>query len=50
MLQLVEGLVRVTPLSKWLARLVIDRKLREVDFVAEGDPAPFYMPERYRRR
>ncbi len=49
MLRLVEALVRVTPFPKLLSRLVIDRKLREIDFVAEGEPAPFYMPERYRK-
>ncbi len=47
-LRLVEGVMRSTPLPRLLSRLVIERKLRAIDFAAEGDPAPFYMPEHYK--
>jgi hypothetical protein len=48
-LQVAERLLRSTPLPKLLARLVVDRKLAAIDFEAEGNPAPFYMPAPYRR-
>jgi hypothetical protein len=48
-LHLAESLVRSTPLPRLLAKLVVERKLASIDFAAEGDPAPFYMPERYRK-
>ena len=48
-LQVVAQLVRSTPLPRLLAKLVVDRKLAAIDFEAEGNPAPFYMPEPYRR-
>jgi hypothetical protein len=44
-----EHTLRLTPLPKLLAKLVIDRKLAGIDFAAEGHPAPFYMPAPYRR-
>jgi hypothetical protein len=43
-LRLIEGVMRSTPLPRLLSRLVIERKLRELDFAAEGEPAPYYMP------
>jgi len=49
-LRLVEGIMRSTPLHRLLSRLVIDRKLRDLDFAAEGEPAPFYMPQHYVRK
>jgi hypothetical protein len=49
-LRLVEGVMRATPLPRLLSRLVIERKLREIDFAAEGEPAPFYMPPHYSRK
>lgn len=48
-LQVAEQALRRTPLPKLLARLVIDRKLAAIDFAAEGEPAPFYMPRPYRK-
>jgi hypothetical protein len=44
-----EGALR-GPLPRLLSRLVIDRKLREIDFAAEGEPAPLYMPQHYVRK
>ena len=49
-LRLVEGAFRTTPLPRLLSRLVIERKLRAIDFAAEGEPAPFYMPPHYVRK
>lgn len=49
-LRLVEGALRATPLGRLLSRLVVVRKLRQVDFAAAGEPAPFYMPQPYRRK
>ena len=46
-LRLVEGMLRSTPLPRLLSRLVIERKLRGIDFAAEGEPAPLYMPPHY---
>ncbi len=43
-LKLAEGLLRGTPLPRLLSRLVVERKLREIDFAAEGEPPPLYMP------
>jgi len=48
-LRLMEGALR-GPLPRLLSRLVIDRKLREIDFAAEGEPAPLYMPQHYVRK
>ena len=49
-LRLVEGALRATPLPRLLSRLVVERKLRDLDFAAEGDPAPYYMPPHYVRK
>jgi hypothetical protein len=49
-LWLAESALRATPLPRLLSRLVIERKLREIDFAVEGEPAPFYMPQPYRRK
>jgi hypothetical protein len=43
-LRLAESALRATPLPRVLSRLVVERKLRELDFAREGEPAPFYMP------
>jgi hypothetical protein len=48
-LRLVESTMRATPLPRLLSRLVVERKLRALDFAAEGDPAPFYIPPIYRK-
>lgn len=40
--------LRLTPLPKLLARLIVDRKLATIDFAAEGNPPPFYVPAPYR--
>jgi hypothetical protein len=37
------------PLARKLGALVIDRKLAGVDFAAEGEPPPLYMPPPWRR-
>jgi hypothetical protein len=44
-----ERALRLTPLPKLLSRLVFDRKVDGIDFAAEGNPPPFYMPAPYRR-
>lgn len=49
-LRLVEGALKSTPLPRLLSRLIIERKLREVDFAAEGEPPPYYMPPHYQRK
>ncbi len=49
-LRLIEGALRSTPLPRLVSRLVIERKLRGVDFAAEGEPAPYYMPPPYQRK
>jgi hypothetical protein len=49
-LRLVESALRTTPLPRWLSRLVVERKLADIDFAAEGEPAPFYMPQHYIRK
>jgi hypothetical protein len=46
-LRLVESALRGTPLPRLLSRLVVERKLRGIDFAAEGEPAPYYMPPHY---
>jgi hypothetical protein len=43
-LRLAETLARTTPLPRLLSQRVIDRKLDTIDFAAEGNPPPFYMP------
>jgi hypothetical protein len=48
-LRVAETLVRATPLPRWLSQRVIERKLRAVDFAAQGNPPPFYMPTPYRK-
>ena len=49
-LRLVESAFRTTPLPRLLSRLIIERKLRAIDFHAEGEPAPFYMPLPFSRK
>ena len=49
-LRLIEGALRSTPLPRLLSRLVVERKLRGIDFAAEGEPAPYYMPPHYVRK
>lgn len=49
-LKLAEGALRSTPIGRLLSRLVVERKLRAIDFAAEGEPAPFYMPRPYERK
>ncbi|MDB4965992.1 MAG: hypothetical protein JWN44_1681 [Myxococcales bacterium] len=49
-LRLVESALRSTPLPRMLSRMVIERKLRAIDFRAEGEPAPFYMPMPFTRK
>lgn len=49
-LRLAESVLRGTPLPRWLSRLVVERKLRGIDFAAEGEPAPYYMPPHYVRK
>jgi hypothetical protein len=46
-LRLVETLLRTTPLPRLLSHQIVERKLRAIDFAAEGEPAPFYMPISY---
>jgi hypothetical protein len=48
-LVLVERALSLTPLPKLLRKLIVDRKIDAIDFVAEGSPPPFYMPAPYRR-
>jgi hypothetical protein len=48
-LRIAEGILR-GPMPRLLSRLVVDRKLREIDFAAEGEPPPLYMPEHYKRK
>jgi hypothetical protein len=52
-LRLVSALLHSTvsgpPLRRSLGAAVIDKKLALVDFAAEGEPAPLYMPPSYRR-
>ena len=48
-LRLVESILRATPLPRLLSKHVIERKLRAVDFAAEGEPPPMYMPMPYRK-
>jgi hypothetical protein len=45
-----DTVLRGTPLPRLLSRLVVERKLRDLDFAAEGDPAPLYMPPHYHRK
>jgi hypothetical protein len=47
-LRLAAGALRTTSLPRFLSRRVVERKLREIDFAAEGEPPPFYMPVPYR--
>jgi hypothetical protein len=49
-LRLVAGALRSTALPRLLSRLVIDRKLRAIDFAAEGEPPPFYAPPPYQAK
>ncbi len=49
-LRLIEAALKSTPLPRLLSRLVVERKLRELDFAAEGDPAPYYMPPHWQRK
>jgi hypothetical protein len=49
-LRLLESAFRATPLPRLLSRLVVERKLRDIDFAAEGEPAPFYMPMPFERK
>ena len=42
--------MKSTPLPRLLSRLVVERKLRGIDFAAEGEPAPYYMPPHYQRK
>ena len=49
-LRLVESAFRSTPLPRLLSRLIVERKLREIDFHAEGEPPPFYMPMPFSRK
>ena len=49
-LRLLESAFRSTPLPRLLSRLIVERKLRGIDFRAEGEPAPFYMPVPFRRK
>ncbi len=49
-LRLMDTVLRGTPLPRLLSRLVVERKLRDLDFAAEGDPAPMYMPPHYHRK
>ena len=46
-LRLVESALKSTPLPRLLSRLVVERKLRDLDFAAEGEPPPYYMPPHY---
>ncbi len=49
-LRLMETALRSTPLPRLLSRLVVERKLRAIDFAAEGDPAPYFTPPHYVRK
>lgn len=49
-LRLAEAALRSTPLPRLLSRLIVERKLKGIDFTAEGDPAPYYMPPHYVRK
>ena len=49
-LRLIEGMLRSTPLPRLLSRFIVERKLSELDFLAEGDPAPYYTPPHYQRK
>ena len=46
-LRVAEALLRTTPLPRLLSHQIVERKLRAIDFAAEGEPAPFYMPQPY---
>ena len=49
-LRFFEGVLKSTPLPRLLSRLVVERKLRGIDFAAEGEPAPYYRPPHYVRK
>jgi hypothetical protein len=49
-LRLIESALKSTPLPRLLSRLVVERKLRAIDFATEGEPAPYYMPPHYLRK
>jgi hypothetical protein len=49
-LRLVESALKSTPLPRLLSRLVVERKLRDLDFAAEGEPPPYYMPPHWQRK
>jgi hypothetical protein len=48
-LRVAEQVLRVKPVPRLLTRLIVDRKLASIDFAAEGNPPPFYMPMPYKR-
>jgi hypothetical protein len=52
-LKVVSALMRAPvsgpPLRRKLGSMVIEEKLAAIDFAAEGEPAPLYMPPSYRR-
>jgi hypothetical protein len=37
------------PIRRHLAAELVERKLAGVDLAAEGEPAPLYLPPRFRR-
>ena len=39
--------LRLRPIARVLSNAVVEKKMREIDFAKEGDPAPFYMPRSY---
>jgi hypothetical protein len=45
----VAGSAAGTPIRRFLGRKVVDEKLAGIDLAAAGDPAPFYMPEPWKR-
>ena len=46
-LRLAAQALRAGPLARLLSRRVIEDELRSIDFAAEGEPAPFYVPPRW---
>ncbi len=49
-LRLAARALRTTPLPRLLSRLIVERKLRELDFASEGDPTPFWAPRSWKPR
>lgn len=49
LLRLAESSLRATPLSRLLSHLMIERKLRGIDFAAEGEPSPYFAPRSWTR-